>query len=251
MAAAAGARLAYLAETWAWPTLPAASAAGEREPSPLCMGERMAPHSLWVNGRGRRFTNESAHNCALAFAQVDSASGGWANVPAWAIVDAQYRERYSFGGIPPGKGDHPAAVTAATLDELARRCGIDIARLSETVERFNAGVIEGIDHDYDRGHTAYEHYMGDPTAPHPNLGALTTSPFSAIPVQPGAVGTKGGPITDSWGRVLDYDDQPVPGLYAAGNTAARIFGPGVNAGGATIASALALGSRAGRHLGDT
>jgi succinate dehydrogenase/fumarate reductase flavoprotein subunit len=252
MAAAAGARFAHLAETWSWPTLPtAASAAGERGPSPLCMGERMAPHSLWVNSRGRRFTNESAHNCALAFAEVDSASGGWANVPAWAIVDGQYRERYSFGGMPPGKGDNPAAVTAATLDELAGRCGIDPAGLAGTVERFNAGVADGIDHDYDRGRTAYEHYMGDLTAPHSNLGALTMSPYSAIPVQPGAVGTKGGPVTDSWGRVLDYNDRPVPGLYAAGNAAARIFGPGVNAGGATIASALALGSRVGCHLGDT
>ncbi|HEY3830126.1 MAG TPA: FAD-dependent oxidoreductase [Solirubrobacteraceae bacterium] len=251
MAATAGARLAHLAETWAWPTLPAAAGGTtHRDPSPLCMGERMAPHSLWVNRRGRRFTNESSHNCALAFADIDSASGGWANIPAWAIVDAQFRERYSFAGMPPGKGDHPAAVTAATLEELAARCGIDTAELSSTVERFNAAAHEGADPDYGRGETAYEHYMGDAEAAHPNLGALTTGPYSAIPIQPGAVGTKGGPVTDSSGRVLDYNDQPVPGLYAAGNAAARIFGPGVNAGGATIASALVLGSRSGRQLAD-
>ncbi len=116
--------------------------------------------------------------------------------------------------------------------------------------RFNAGVEEGVDRQYGRGQTAYENYMGDSDAPHPNLGALATGPYSAIPVQPGAVGTKGGPVTDSCGRVLDYNDDPVPGLYAAGNAAARIFGPGVNAGGATIASALVLGFCAGRHLAD-
>jgi 3-oxosteroid 1-dehydrogenase len=250
MAAAVGARLAHLAETWAWPTLPAASSGTERAPSPLCMGERMAPHSIWVNSRGRRFTNESAHNCALAFAEVDPASGRWANVPAWAIVDRRYRERYFFGGMPPGVDEPPAAVTAGTLQELAERCGIDGSGLSETVVRFNAGVEEGVDRQYGRGQTAYENYMGDSDAPHPNLGALATGPYSAIPVQPGAVGTKGGPVTDSCGRVLDYNDDPVPGLYAAGNAAARIFGPGVNAGGATIASALVLGFCAGRHLAD-
>ncbi len=47
-----------------------------------------------------------------------------------------------------------------------------------------------------------------------------------------AAGTKGGPVTDTWARV-----------------AARILGPGINAGGATIASALVLGFRAGMHLG--
>jgi predicted oxidoreductase len=90
--------------------------------------------------------------------------------------------------------------------------------------------------------------MGDGLAPHPNLGPLREGPFSALPLQPAAVGTKGGPVTDTWGRVLDNDGQPIPGLFAAGNTAARILGPGINAGGATIASALALGYRAGRHL---
>lgn len=250
MVAVVGARVAHLAETWAWPTLPTAGSSEGRVPSPLCMGERLAPHSIWVNARGQRFTNESAHNCALAFGEIDEASGEWANVPAWAIVDGQYRERYAFGGVPPGAGEPAAAVTADTLAQLAEQCGIDAAGLSATVQRFNDGVEQGFDLDYGRGQSAYEHYMGDSEAPHPNLGPLTTGPYSAIPVQPGAVGTKGGPVTDSCGRVLDYNDQPVLGLYAAGNAAARIFGPGVNAGGATIASALVLGSRSGRHLAD-
>jgi 3-oxosteroid 1-dehydrogenase len=247
MAAEAGARFAHLAETWAWPTIP--SQRGDRAPAPLCMAERLAPHSLWVNSRGRRFTNESAHNCALAFGAVDPASGGWANVPAWAIVDARYRQRYSFGGSPPGSDDPSAAVTASTLEELARRCGIAPDALTESVERFNAQVAEGEDRDYGRGRTVYEHYMGDLGASHPNLGEVGEGPFSALPILPGAVGTKGGPVTDASARVLDYRDEPIIGLYAAGNAAARIFGPGVNAGGATIACALVLGARAGRHLG--
>jgi succinate dehydrogenase/fumarate reductase flavoprotein subunit len=251
MAAAAGARLAHLAETWSWPTLPSFGAAqtDARMPSPLCLAERMAPHAIWVNRRGRRFTNESAHNCALAFAAIDPATGGWANIPAWVVVDAQYRQRYMFGGVPPGAGDPPAGLTAPTVTELAERCGIDAGGLVETIACFNASASNGVDRDYGRGGTAYEHYMGDARAAHPNLGALCDAPFSALPILPGAVGTKGGPVTDTWGRVLNHDDQPIPGLYAAGNTAARILGPGINAGGATIASALVLGYRAGRHLG--
>lgn len=250
MAASAGARLAHLAETWSWPTLPFAFASGDAPAmSALCVAERMAPHAIWVNRRGKRFTNESSHNCALAFGEIDVATGHWANVPAWVIVDAQYRRRYTFGGLPPGAGDPSAAVTAATLPALAATCGIDPAGLVETVERFNACVAAGVDRDFGRGTTAYERYMGDARASHPNLGSLSEGPYGALPLQPGAVGTKGGPVTDSWGRALDHDDEPIPGLYAAGNTAARILGPGTNAGGATIASALVLGYRAGQHLG--
>jgi len=249
MAAAAGARLAHLGETWSWPTLPPAFGSPDaRAMSPLCVTERMAPHAIWVNRRGRRFTNESAHNCALAFAEIDSATGRWANVPAWVVVDAQYRARYMFGGLPPGAGDPPAAVTTTTLTELAASCDIDAAELADTVCRFNEDVMSGVDREYGRGTTAYEHYMGDSRSAHPNLGTLRESPFSALPLQPGAVGTKGGPVTDGWGRVLDHENEPILGLYAAGNTAARILGPGINAGGATIASALVLGYRAGRHL---
>ncbi len=249
MAVAAGARLAHLAETWSWPTLPAPFPSAEaRAMSPLCMAERMAPHAIWVNRRGRRFTNESAHNCALAFAEIDPATGQWANVPAWVVVDARYRERYTFGGLPPGSGDPPAAMTAATLAELAAVCGIDADGLAETVERFNASAASGRDPEQGRGATAYERYMGDARASHPNLGPLGASPFSALPLHPGAVGTKGGPVTDEWGRVVDLENRPISGLYAAGNAAARIIGPGTNAGGATIASALVLGYRAGRHL---
>ena len=222
---------------------------GVAAPSPLVVAERMAPHAIWVSRRGRRFTNESAHNCALSFAEVDPHTGGWANMPAWVVVDAQYRRRYNFGGVPPGAGEPAAAVTADTLGDLGARCGIDSAGLTETVARFNESVRAGVDREFGRGTTAYEHYMGDARAPHPNLGALLEAPFSALPIQAGAVGTKGGPVTDTWARVLDFDDRPIPGLYAAGNAAARILGPGINAGGATIASALVLGFRAGTHLG--
>lgn len=248
MASRLGARLAHVAETWAWPTVPARAGGGGSTPSPLCLTERIAPHSVWVNRRGRRFTAESSHNCALAFADIDPTTGGWANTPAWAVVDARFRERYPFGGSMPGQADPPAAVTAATIGELAGRLGIDPVMLAESIERFNEPAQKHHDPDFGRGQSAYEHYLGDHEAPHPNLGAVSVAPFSALPVLPGAVGTKGGPAVDTDARVLGHDGTPIAGLYAAGNTAARIFGPGTPAAGATLASAIALGFRAGRRL---
>ena len=45
------------------------------------------------------------------------------------------------------------------------------------------------------------------------------------------------------GRVSRY-----PGLYAAGNTAANVFGWAYPSGGATIAHGVTFGYRAGRHV---
>jgi 3-oxosteroid 1-dehydrogenase len=69
-----------------------------------------------------------------------------------------------------------------------------------------------------------------------------------VPLEAGLVGTKGGPRTDVHARVLDWDDQPIPGLYAAGNTMAAVIGPATVSPGATIGSALTWGWIAGTHL---
>ncbi|MBV9451432.1 MAG: FAD-binding protein [Streptosporangiaceae bacterium] len=63
------------------------------------------------------------------------------------------------------------------------------------------------------GAVAYECYMGDSgTQPNPNLGPVGQPPYYAIPVLPGTIGTKGGPITDTHRRVLREDGQPIRGL---------------------------------------
>ena len=63
----------------------------------------------------------------------------------------------------------------------------------------------------------------------------------------GTIGTKGGPVTDIDGRVLDQAGNPVPGLYAAGNAAAFWTADGYPGPGATLAVGMTMGYRAGRH----
>ena len=47
--------------------------------------------------------------------------------------------------------------------------------------------------------------------------------------------------------MLRHDGTPIPGLYAAGNASASVFGPAYPGGGATIGPALTFGYLAGRH----
>jgi 3-oxosteroid 1-dehydrogenase len=70
-----------------------------------------------------------------------------------------------------------------------------------------------------------------------------------MPLYDGILGTAGGLLVDSDARVRAMAGGVIPGLYAAGNTAASIFGPGYPGGGSTLGPAMTFGYLAGRDLG--
>jgi 3-oxosteroid 1-dehydrogenase len=211
----------------------------------LMIAERTLPHVIWVNSSGRRFVNEASHNCALSFTETDPSTNRPRNLPAFAIGDAQYRARYPLAGAAPDNLVPPSVVQADTLADLAAEVGIDLAGLEATVATFNHAAAQGRDPDFGRGEAAYDRALGDPTAAHPNLGVITEPPFFALPIRAGMVGTKGGPCTDTHGQVLDWGRIPIPGLFAAGNVADSVIGPGILSPGMTIGLALTWGRLAG------
>ena len=101
MALTAGAGLGNMTSAWWIPTL---SESGARWPdngapekdaqrSVPVLIERTLPHSLMVNGQGKRFCNEATNYSALAgaFHSFDPATYGYNNLPAYLIADSQYR----------------------------------------------------------------------------------------------------------------------------------------------------------------
>lgn len=56
-------------------------------------------------------------------------------------------------------------------------------------------------------------------------------PFYAVKVLPGSFGTFAGLKADASSRVLDANDVPIPGLYAAGTDMASVMGGHYPAGG--------------------
>ena len=69
-------------------------------------------------------------------------------------------------------------------------------------------------------------------------------PYYAALVTGGTLDTKGGPKTDTEGRVLDDLDAPIPGLYGVGNCVASVSGASYWAGGATLGPIIAFAYRA-------
>lgn len=252
MAMAAGADLANMSDLLRFP---AAAIPGEsydgRPLHRMVAGERALPHSILVNRRGRRFVNE-AHgytDVARAFADFDPVAYEYANHPAFAIFDQQYRASYSVLGVPPGEPAPPWLMQAGTLRELARLAGIDADGLEESVARWNRGVAEGVDRDFRRGESFFDCYYADQgRAPSTTLGSVEKPPFFALSVHCGAIGSSGGPRTDVDGRVMHASGRPIAGLYACGDAAASAIGPGYGGPGGPLGQGFSMAWRAGRHV---
>jgi 3-oxosteroid 1-dehydrogenase len=107
----------------------------------------------------------------------------------------------------------------------------------------------GVDAQFGKGGDAYDRIYGDPSVqPNPCLGPILKPPFYALKLDAGEIGTKGGLLTDPHARVLDAGHQPIPGLYAAGNTSASITGPSYPGAGATLGPAMTFGYIAANHI---
>ena len=214
--------------------------------------ERQGPGSLMVNRHGRRFANESQNynDLARSLQSWDSARNQSLNTPAHVIVDHAYMERYGILAHRAGQPTPAYLIEAPTLEELAAKIGVPAESLAATMARFNEFAVKGEDPDFGRGESAYDKYWGDDENPYPNpsLGPLQTGPFYAMEVVNGAFGTNGGVATDGRARVLDVDNRPIEGLYAAGNSTENAYAAGYPGAGATLGPIMTMGYLAGRTI---
>jgi predicted oxidoreductase len=73
-------------------------------------------------------------------------------------------------------------------------------------------------------------------------------PYYAALMAGGNLDTKGGPLTNRHGQVLDAMGGAIPGLYGVGNCVASVAGRAYWAGGATIGPILAYAYLAARSV---
>lgn len=212
---------------------------------------RQRPGSIFVNAAGQRFCNE-----ANSYVEVGKAMYAHDAVPAWLIFDDAHRRRYALTGRRPGRLpaewiDQGLVKKADTIEELARKIGIDAKALTATIDRFNANAAQGLDPDFGRGQSAYNACLGDPGyKPNPALGPLTKAPFYATEMYPADVGTCGGLVTNEHAQVLDERGATIPGLYATGNITATVLGRTYLGAGASIANTMVFGFAAAHHAAD-
>ncbi|WP_051837234.1 3-oxosteroid 1-dehydrogenase [Streptomyces sp. NRRL F-2580] len=248
----AGAALALMEDAWWGPSIPLPG-----EPY-FCLAERTLPGGLIVNANGARFVNEAAPYSDVVHVMYEKDRGATgSHIPAWLIVDQNYRNKYLFKDIlptlvfPDAWYQADAAKKAWTWDALAGQIGVPAGALRATLNRFNAQAWSGTDADFHRGDTAYDHYYTDPNV-HPNscLAPIWAPPFYAFKIVPGDLGTKGGIVTDARARALRPDGSVIRGLYAAGNASAAVMGHSYAGAGSTIGPAMTFGYVAANDIAD-
>ncbi|MFI5475176.1 3-oxosteroid 1-dehydrogenase [Streptomyces cacaoi] len=237
----AGGALALMDDAWWGPAIPLPG-----EPY-FCLAERTLPGGLLVNQAGVRFVNEAGPYSDVVHTMYDRDPTA-PDIPAWLVVDQNYRNRYLFKDVAPtfvlpdDWYTSGAARKAWSLDALAASIGVPAAALRSTVDRFNSLALKGKDTDFKRGDSAYDHYYTDPSVlPNSCLAPLWLPPYYAFRIVPGDLGTKGGLRTDARARVLRADGSTIPGLYAAGNASAAVMGHSYAGAGSTIGPAMTFG----------
>jgi fumarate reductase flavoprotein subunit len=212
MAMACGAQLSdmgYIEGTFGasavdFPGLPAAAGTAPR---------LLFPHSagaIIVSGAGRRFVNEGLGYKAIA--------GIWARQQdpiAFQVFDQQVMDK----SVPvPSPRDFAAALAdglifrAPTLAALAGLLRVEPAALEDTVAAYNGYVRAGADPEHGR--------------PLEAAVPIAAPPFYGYPCRAGLTTTYCGVRVNRRLQVLNVFDEPIGGLFAAGEVVGGLHGAG-------------------------
>ncbi len=187
------------------------------------------PFNLWVNSQGRRFVDETE---AFSFPNAGNAIAAPHGSTAWAIWDDKAVDYVQQAGIDNGIGvivpvldklpklreeiktaleaGNSTFVSASSLRELAGKIGVPAAALQETVKTYNGFEKTGQDLQVGKSRKY--------------LRAIDGKTYYAIKLFPFHYTSLGGLRIDAGFHVLDADEKPIKGLYAAGVDVGNLYG---------------------------
>lgn len=205
------------------------------------------PYSIMVNLEGKRFVDEASDVRGRTYArmgwEVRAQTGG----VAYQLFDAKARR---FGLLEDYDRNNATGVTAASLDELAKKIGLDPEKVTATVREYNAAIQPG---RLDPNPFSLD---GKRTA---GLGidksnysiSVEEGPFEAYGVCCGITFTFGGLRVDAkTAQVQHTAGRPIPGLYTAGEMLGGLWHGNYPSGSGMMAGAV-FGRIAGEHAART
>ena len=243
---------------------PSVTKASEELGCGVCLGSGEWPYenAILVNSTGKRFANELVYGPTtsttipthtkqpIPHIDFDMTLNDHPNLPFYLITD---ETRISSGialagkvneknlvetwaavkGICAWSSDNQKEiekgyiVKAETLEELGTKMGIDGDNLAAQVAQWNEMVANGEDTQFGRT---------DQFTP------VDNPPYYGVELGMSMINTQGGAMRDERHRALDWEDQPIPRLYACGEFGS-IFGF-LYFGGGNLPEAVTTGKAA-------
>jgi hypothetical protein len=273
IAGAAGARMGNMSGAWRTQIL----LEDALQNSKLAAGVFFPPGDsmLQVNKYGVRAVNEKRNynDRTEAHGIFDATQAEFPNHLLFMIYDQRTADAFAGAYPLPAKptgaphvlhGDSLEGLAAALqqrLREVAPRTGgyllapAFVENLKKTIARFNAFARAGKDEEFGRGAAAYDREWQPVFSPMragsewpvndaPNVTMYPLrdqGPYFAIILAAGALDTNGGPMIDASARVLDTADEPIAGLYGAGNCIASPSRLAYWGAGHTLGQSLTFG----------
>ncbi|HEX5165389.1 MAG TPA: FAD-dependent tricarballylate dehydrogenase TcuA [Thermomicrobiales bacterium] len=188
----------------------------------LAVGDAFQKHSyplgIIVNARGERFVDEGADFRNYTYAKYGHEVLRQPGQFAWQVFDSKVipmlRDEYRIRQV--------TRVRANTLEELAARLDdVDPRGFLEMIEAFNAAVCTDVPFNPAVLDGRGTRGLAIPKSNWANR--LDTPPYEAYQVTCGLTFTFGGLKIDDQARILDVEDRPIPGLYAAGELVGGLF----------------------------
>lgn len=180
----------------------------------------LEPNTIWVNKRGKRFVDE-----AIGFNHFESPNAVLqqpGNV-CYTLFDSKITQSMTEQGLILGMGlptgvqgnrltglerelqiqaEKGWAKIADSWDEIADWIGADPEVLQATIDEYNTACDRGYDPIFNKERIY--------------LLSLRTPPYYAVKGRADFLGTIGGIKINEYMEVIDKQENPIPGLYAAG-----------------------------------
>lgn len=175
---------------------------------------------IYVDASGTRFVDETSSHLTISEKILALPDRSF-----WVITDSKTHKGANFGTKLAMGGIHKSE----SIGEMAASMGIPQGALKKTIDEFNIAVRSGNDPKF--GRTLF-------------LQTLDTPPFYWGKETLFVHGTLGGVRTDLDCRVLTEDNEPIHGLFAAGEIVGGVWGKD-RMGGCALTACVVQGRRAG------
>lgn len=174
--------------------------------------------AILVNPEGERVVNEKASNHDILHVELEQTDSmlyllmDEENFTVWRekLTDTGFSQKAVDGYLEANGSSSPTFVHADTIEELAEIIGMDPAVLQATIDDYNAGVESGTD-EFGRTGDYLKMSIGE-------------GPYYLVEQKPRYATTMGGLVVNESLQVMNTSNEPIEGLYAAGEVVGGVHG---------------------------